>query len=135
MSFRKDNKSGREERLKWESFLEANIELIRQVGLPMSAIESHQRFQYFLMHGTMYPYDDWLDFGVTELRRNEPEKHELLMLVLDKYFELGFDDPGMGGFSKAEKLRLARKYPRQFPIWKHELENEDNTFMNGIQNR
>ena len=125
MSFRKDNKTERVERLKWDALCEANWELIERIGLPLSAIEIHTRFQYFLMHGSMYPYEDWSGFSVTQLRRDEPERYELLMLLLDRYFEAGFEDPGLGPFSNAEKLRLAKKYPKQFPLWQIEASDEN----------
>jgi hypothetical protein len=110
MSFRQNNETNR----RWNAFYQANKVLIEGIGLPGSTVDSWDRFAFLLMHGDMYPYDAPLRFAIKDL---SSEKLESFRLLVDRYFEAGFHDPGMppalvGG--ENEYLELARKYPGQF---------------------
>ncbi|HEX9989540.1 MAG TPA: hypothetical protein VGE45_13815 [Chloroflexia bacterium] len=111
MSFRQNNKKERADRLKWDSFRRANWDLIESIGLPITTIETLDRFYDLLMHGCIDHHDDPLGFTVDRL---EPERHQLLKELVERYFEAGFHDPGLGVFDSDEHLRLAKKYPKQF---------------------
>jgi hypothetical protein len=111
MSFRKKNKQERAGRQKWDSFCEANRELMERIGLTTPTMETQERFEDFLMHGYIDHHDDWSKFSVDKL---DPARYELFKLLVDKYCEAGYADPGLMAVSHEERARLARKYPRQF---------------------
>ena len=113
MSFRRKKESGAKAR-QWDAFCQANWQLIERIGLPIATIETLDRFYDLLMHGYLESYNDPTEFRLWKLK---PENLKLFSVLVDRYFEAGFHNPGMspaevGG--REEYLRLARKYPDQF---------------------
>src|SRR5437773_3340542 len=106
MGFRQNNEIKRQ----WNMFYQANKELIEHSGLPGAAIDTWDGFADLLMHG----YNGLSRFDLRDL---DPEKLELFKLLVDRYFEVGFPDPGMhpayvGG--EEAFLTLVKKYPSAF---------------------
>jgi hypothetical protein len=110
MSFRKNNHH-REAKLKWKRFCEANWDLIERTDLPTPVIETEERFAGFLMHGYIDHHDDWSDFSISKM---DAGQYKVFLVLVDKYFEAGYFDPGLLAVSHEERIRLARKYPQQF---------------------
>jgi hypothetical protein len=113
MSFRRKKESGAKAR-QWGAFCQANWQLIENIGLPIATIETLDGFCDLLMHGYLESYNDPTEFRLWKLK---PENLKLFSVLVDRYFEAGFDNPGMspaevGG--REEYLRLVRKYPDQF---------------------
>jgi len=111
MSFRKNTKDERDERLKWNRFCDANKDLIQQIGLTTPTIETDERFIDFLMHGYIDHHDDWSKYTVSKM---DAEQYKLFKLLIDKYFEAGYYDPSLMAVSHEETIEFARKYPKQF---------------------
>lgn len=123
MSFRKNNKHERDEKLKWNHFCEANKDLIERIGLSTPTIETQERFEDFLMHGYIDHHDDWSKSTVGKL---DEEKYKLLKRLVEDYFEAGYFDPGLMAVSHEERIELARKYPKQFhPSFAEIIERHD----------
>ncbi|HEX8230900.1 MAG TPA: hypothetical protein VF826_16510 [Chloroflexia bacterium] len=110
LSFRQNNEIIR----KWNSFYQANKELIEEIGLPGPTVDTWDRFADLLMHGMIDHQDDPTHFDLGELN---PEKLKLFRVLVVRYFEAGFPNPGihsaMVGGHKA-LLKLVRKYPNAF---------------------
>jgi hypothetical protein len=108
MSFRQKNDTNR----KWNAFYQANRELIAHIGLPGPIVDTYDQFVYFMMHD----YDPLSAFDIKEL---SPEKRDLLKSLVEKYFEAGFSNPGIGPWlvgGEKEFLRLVRQYPKSFNL-------------------
>lgn len=117
MSFRKNNREEKAEKRKWEAFCQTNWELIERTDIPLTTIETLDRFYDLLMHGYLDHHDDPLKFSLHRLQRSDPERFELFKELVDRYFEAGFSNPGMtpaavGG--REGYLNLVRKYPGRF---------------------
>ena len=131
MSFRRNKQQGEEDR-RWNAICQTNWELIEGICLSLAAVETLDRFNYLLMHGSMYPYNHSSGFDILELREAAPEKFELFKAFVDKYFEAGFHNPGIhpayiGG--DAQYLRLVRNYPGQFSVLARKLLSDQQTGM------
>lgn len=111
MSFPKNNKDERDEKLKWNRFCDANRDLIERIGLTTPTIETEERFTDFLMHGYIDHHDDWSEYTVSKM--NE-EQYKFFKALIDKYFEAGYYDPSLIAVSHEERIEFARKYPKQF---------------------
>jgi hypothetical protein len=91
MSFQQ-NKAAAAERRKYAFFYQENQSLIADIGLPLSATETHRNFQYFLMHGTMYPNPSHVNFSIDQLT---PAKLALYKQLIANYLNSGFPNPGI----------------------------------------
>ena len=121
MGFRQKNDSTSR---KWDQFCQANIELIRRIGLPVSTVDTWDRFADLLMHDYIDHHDDPFGFTIDELT---PEQRALFIVLIDKYFAAGFSDPGMGHWlvgGYEEFYKLVRKYPAGFSPYDIERANE-----------
>jgi hypothetical protein len=110
LSFHQNNEINR----KWNIFYQANKELIEKIGLPGPTVDTWGRFADLLMHGIIDHHDDPTHFDLNDL---SPEKLKLFRMLVDRYFEDGFSNPGIHpaiiGGHKAF-LKLIRKYPKAF---------------------
>jgi hypothetical protein len=110
MGFRQNNEINR----KWRTFYEAEKDLIEEIGLPGPTIDTWDRFADLLMHGIIDHHEDPTHFNLDDL---SPEKLKLFRVLVVRYFEAGFPNPGMHtamvGGDKAF-LKLVRKYPKAF---------------------
>src|SRR5687768_3661525 len=87
MSFRQKNKQSGADKRNWDSFCEANLSLIESIGLPITAVETLNRFYDLLSHGYLESYDDPLGFTVREL---EAHQWDLFRVLLERFLEAGF---------------------------------------------
>jgi len=114
MSFRQKNKNIGADKRNWDSFCEANWTLIERIGLPITAVDTLERFYDFLSHGYLESYDDPLGFTIREL---DSHQWELFKVLLERFLEAGFHassiDAWMVG-GEEPYLSLVRKYPNQF---------------------
>jgi hypothetical protein len=114
MSFRQKNKQSGADKRNWNSFCEVNWLLIERIGLPITTVETLDLFYDLLMHGYIDHHDDPLHFSIDQL---DPERLDLFRVLIEKYFEAGFHDPGMGAWlvgGEEPWLALVRRYPNQF---------------------
>jgi hypothetical protein len=88
MSFRQSNETNR----RWNAFYRANKELIEEIGLPGPTVDTWDRFADLLMHGIIDHHDDPTHFDLDQLSR---AKRKLFRLLVYRYFEAGFANPGM----------------------------------------
>jgi hypothetical protein len=120
MSFRQKNETSR----KWKAFYQANRELMEVAGLPWTAVDTWDRFAYFLMHSIIDYPDDPAHFKLDDL---DFEKRKQFRVLIERYFEAGFLDPGMhpaivGGQRALDKL--VKKYPACFSEYDRKAANE-----------
>lgn len=111
MSFQQSHRKERDARLKWNRFCAQNQDLIEGIGLSTPTIETWERFEDLLMHGHIDHHDDWSQFNVSSL---DKEQYELFKILVGKYFEAGYFDPGLMAVNHEERIEFARKYPAQF---------------------
>ena len=110
MSFRR-SKHNAQERKRWQAFCLLNQDMIESIGLPLSVIETHKRFEDLLMHGYLDHHADSTNFSISELNAVQVEKFKVL---IDRYFAAGYFDPGLMAVGHEEREALAKKYPKQF---------------------
>lgn len=111
MSFRKNNQQECEKRLPWKRFCDVNRDLIERTGLTTPTIETQERFEDFLMHGYIDHHDDWSEFTFGHM---DTQQFKWFKVLVGKYFEAGYYDPGLLAVGHYERIRLAHKYPQQF---------------------
>jgi hypothetical protein len=122
MSFCQTNETNR----RWNSFYQANKELIEEIGLPGPTVDKWDRFADLLMHGIIDHHDGPIHFNLDEL---SAAKLSLFRLLVYRYFEAGFSDPGvhpaMVGGQRAF-LKLIKRFPQAFTFSKqYQKEAED----------
>jgi hypothetical protein len=105
------NKQDAQERKRWRAFCVTNQDLIESIGLPLSVVETHERFEDLLMHGYLDHHADPTKFSISELNAVQVEKFKAF---IDRYFAAGYFDPGLMAVSNEERKALAKKYPKQF---------------------
>ncbi|MEO5951435.1 MAG: hypothetical protein ABIQ44_03110, partial [Chloroflexia bacterium] len=91
MSFQR-KKTETAEKRKYAAFCQDNQSLMVDIGLPLSTTETHTNFQYFLMHGTMYPAPSHANFSIDRLT---PAKLALYKQLIANYLHAGFPNPGI----------------------------------------
>jgi hypothetical protein len=110
LSFRQNNETKR----KWDAFYQANKELIEEIGLPGPTVDTWDRFADLLMHGVIDHHDDPSHFNLDGLPLS---KRKLFRVLIERYFEAGFPNPGMHpamvGGEKAF-LKMVERYPEGF---------------------
>jgi hypothetical protein len=107
MSYRRKRDDAQELR-RYKAFCLNNSTLIDQVGLPSFVVEDYNAFMYVLMHG-----ETWSDAPITfEVSALQGERRAAYLLLLEKYFEAGLQNPGLW-LLEAERAALAQKYPEQ----------------------
>ncbi len=106
MSYRRKVEAVSESRL-YKDFCSNNGILIQRSGIPSFIMDEHEAFVYFLMHGGTWPHASMF-FGLSELTEDARQAY---LLLLGRYFEMGFVDPGLSGLSQEEMDTLKRKYP------------------------
>jgi hypothetical protein len=114
MSFRQKNKQRGADNRNWDAFCEANMGLIESVGLPITAVETLNRFYDFLEHGYLERYEDPLGFTIDEL---DPHQRDLFKVLLERYLEAGFHAWGISAWmvgGEESYMALVRQYPNQF---------------------
>lgn len=82
--------------------------------MPTPTIETQGRFEDLLMHGNLDHHEDWSNFSVSHL---SPEPYEAFQVLAEKYFAAGYGDPGLMVVPHQERIRLAKKYPKQFHLF------------------
>jgi hypothetical protein len=105
MSFRRSKEAVSEGRA-WQNFRQANAELLRSSGLPLSLYESRDLFDDFLMHGYIDHHEDATHFFIGQL--SETQK-ALLVEVIVRYLRAGFPDPGITCFMDAVRDEILRR--------------------------
>ncbi len=90
MSYRRKREDTQELR-RYKTFCCDNQSLIDQVGLPSFIIDDYNAFVYLLMHGETWAGAP-VDFDVSTL---QGERRAAFLLLLDKYFEAGLQNPGL----------------------------------------
>ncbi len=104
MSFRRSKQDSGRSRA-WRHFLAENRELLARSGVPLRIHESMELWEDFLMHGFLDHHPDEPSFMLEELT---PEQRELLKEIIVVYLQAGFDDPGLGLFSRQEREEIMR---------------------------
>lgn len=97
MSYRRKSESAEELR-DHKTFCRNNFNLVEATGLPLSLVEDYDAFNYFLMHGALWngsPVQITLD-GFTQ------EQRQAYLLLVKKYFQAGFSNPGLCGLTQYE---------------------------------
>ena len=95
---------------KWEKFCNKNKTLMNNTGLPSIYLDNRNLFDDFLMHGYIDHHDDPIRFTDEQMT---DEQISNLRLLIRKYFEAGFCDPGIILFTPEEKKQLAKEFPNQ----------------------
>ncbi len=91
MGFRQHNKRKRDQHLAFQSWLEANNELVAKSGLPVSVTQSRDDWAYFLQfryhdHGNWNtPPMTWIDFTWDELSSEQQAAVQSLEGSWDEY--------------------------------------------------
>ena len=91
MSYRRKKAESKDKR-RYEDFRRNNWNLIEHIGIPSFIIDDQENFTYVLMHGAPWPNAP-IHFAVSKL---DAKRYEQWKMLVDKYFEAGFDDPGYG---------------------------------------
>jgi hypothetical protein len=110
MSFRRNNERVKADK-RWQSFCQANQELIQQIGLAPGLYETAQYFGIFLEHGHTHPNEP-ISFDVNELT---PSQYQALYELVDRYFVARYC-ASISSFVALEEddvKKLALKYPAQ----------------------
>jgi hypothetical protein len=110
MGYRKSKKDSLEKR-DWKKFCDENKTLIHRTGLPLNYLESFDLFNDFLMHGYIDHHSVKEDFSTDDMN---PDQIKSFKDLLWKYFEAGFDNPGIGVFDYDFAKKLKECFPKQF---------------------
>jgi hypothetical protein len=100
------NKTDTAEWRKYAFFYQDNQSLMADIGLPLSATETHTNFQYFLMHGTMYPNPSHANFSIDQLT---PAKLALYKQLIANYLNEGFPNPGLPPLPDVQQTNYQNK--------------------------
>lgn len=104
MSFRRNKQDSRRTKA-WHHFLVETRELLVMSGVPLRIHETLELWEDFLMHGYLDHHPDEPAFSIDELTT---EQKALLKEIIARYLQAGFDDPGLGIFSAAEREEIKK---------------------------
>jgi hypothetical protein len=120
MSYRRKKEAAKEKQ-RFEDLKHNNRKLIEELEIPFFIMDDYHNFLYFLMHGSLWPGAP-INFNIDDF---DSRKRELWREFVDKYFEVGFDDPGLGCLPGEDQQGLAKKYPKQFSWIQHAMDKSE----------
>jgi len=84
---------------------------MHRTGLPLNYLESLDLFHDFMMHGYIDHHPVKEVFSTDDMN---PDQIKSFKELIWKYFEAGFDDPGIGVFDYDFRTKLEERFQNQF---------------------
>lgn len=98
-------------KMKWVKFFNENKDLMYDTGLPLIYLESKELFDDFLMHGFIDHHDVDVEFTTDDMN---DEQYKSFKILVWKYFEAGYKNPGLMVFDYEYTQKLKERYPKLF---------------------